>query len=270
MKFLPVFLALILSTLSACSSDDKKPTTSFDEEKASAEEQYNSAQNKLEEKSYKKAASQFLEIERQHPYSKWSTQAQIQAAFAYYSNEDYDETIGTLARFIKLNPGNENVPYAYYLTALSYYNQISSVERDQGITLEARRALNDVVSRYPDSDYGRDSRFKLDLVEDHLAGKEMTVGRYYLERHRYIGAINRFKKVVENYPTTAQVEEALHRLVEAYLALGVTPEAQKYAAVLGYNYPDSEWYKDSYDILVGDNQRAVKASEGNESWYQVW
>lgn len=270
MKFLPLFLALLLTTISACSGSGDKDGLSFEEEKASAEDQYNTAQTQLENKSYKKAATNFLNIEREHPYSKWATQAQIQAAFAYYSNEDYAEAIGTLARFIKLNPGNENVPYAYYLTALSYYNQISNVERDQGITIEARRALNDVVSRYPDSDYGRDASFKLDLVEDHLAGKEMAVGRYYLERNRYIGAINRFKTVVEDYPTTAQVEEALHRLVESYLALGVTPEAQKYAAVLGHNYPDSEWYKDSYDILVGDNTRASQTNENGESWYEVW
>lgn len=270
MKFLPVFLLLLISALSACSSDDDKPTTSFEEEKISAEEQYLKAQNQLEDRSYKKAAENFLEIERQYPYSKWAVQAQIQAAYAYYKDEKYDAAIGTLERFIKLNPGNENVAYAYYLVALSYYNQISNVERDQGITNEARKALNDVVSRFPDSDYGRDSRFKLDLVEDHLAGKEMAVGRYYLKRQRYIAAINRFKKVVEEYPTTAQVEEALHRLVESYLELGVVPEAQKYAAVLGHNYPDSEWYQDSYDILIGDNERAAASAEKDESWYQVW
>ena len=216
--------------LSACASDDDKPSATLEEEKISAEQQYNKAQNKLEELNYKTAAEAFLEIERQYPYSKWAITAQIQAAYAYYKNEKYDDAIGTLERFIKLNPGNENVPYGYYLIALSYYNQISSVSRDQGVTLKARKALNDVATRYPDSDYGRDSRFKLDLVEDHLAGKEMSVGRYYLERKRYIGAINRFKIVVEEYPTTAQVEEALHRLVESYLALGVIPEAQKYAA----------------------------------------
>jgi outer membrane protein assembly factor BamD len=187
--------------------------------------------------------------------------------------EKYDDAIGTLERFIKLNPGNENVPYGYYLIALSYYNQISSVDRDQGITIKARKALGDVASRYPDSDYGRDSRFKLDLVEDHLAGKEMTVGRYYQTRKRYIGAINRFKSVVEEYPTTAQVEEALHRLVECYLSLGVIPEAQKYAAVLGANYPDSPWYKDSYDLLIGgklESSGSSGSSSAGESWYKVW
>jgi outer membrane protein assembly factor BamD len=274
MKFLPIFLLLSFFILSACSSDDDKPTTSFEEEKASAEEQYNIAQTQLEERNYNKSAENFLEIERQYPYSKWAVQAQIQAAYAYYKNEKYDEAIGTLERFIKLNPGNENVAYAYYLVALSYYNQISNVERDQSITLEARRTLNDVVSRFPDSDYGRDSRFKLDLVEDHLAGKEMAVGRYYLERKRSIAAINRFKKVVEEYPTTAQVEEALHRLVEAYLELGVMSEAQKYAAVLGHNYPDSQWYKDSYDVLVGKNERTAANSDNgksdDKSWYKVW
>jgi outer membrane protein assembly factor BamD len=269
MKFLPVFSLLCILTLCACSSDDKDAPT-LEDEKISAEEQYNIAQNKLEELNYKTAAEAFLEIERQYPYSQWALNAQIQAAFAYYKNEKYDDAISTLERFIKLNPGNENVPYGYYLIALSYYNQISSVSRDQGVTIKARKALGDVANRYPDSDYGRDARFKLDLVEDHLAGKEMSVGRYYLERKRYIGAINRFKIVVEEYPTTAQVEEALHRLVEAYIALGVIPEAQKYAAVLGANYPDSEWYKDSYDLLVGGKLESSGAPESEKSWYKVW
>ena len=257
-------------SLSACSSTGDKEKVTFEDEKISAEEQYNAAQTHLEKYRYKKAAQQFLDIERDYPYSKWATKAQTQAAYAFYRNQNYPEATGVLRRFIQLNPGNENVPYAYYLIALSSYNGISSVERDQGTTIEARRALQDVVNRYPDSDYGRDSLFKLDLVEDHLAGKEMDVGRYYLERNRYIGAINRFKKVVDDYSTTAQVEEALHRLVESYLALGVTPEAQKYAAVLGHNYPDSEWYKDSYDILIGKNQRALEAKEAGESWYEAW
>jgi len=269
MKFLPIFLLLSFSLVGACASDDDSVPT-LEEEKISAEEQYNIAQSELEESQYKNAAKNFLEIERQYPYSKWAINAQIQAAYSYYKDEKFDEAIGTLERFIKLNPGNENVPYGYYLIALSYYNQISSVDRDQGITVKARKALGDVASRYPDSDYGRDARFKLDLVEDHLAGKEMTVGRYYLTRKRYIGAINRFKTVVEEYPTTAQVEEALHRLVECYLALGVTPEAQKYAAVLGANYPDSLWYKDSYDLLVNGKTTSTSSDYTGEPWYKVW
>jgi outer membrane protein assembly factor BamD len=271
MRILPIYLLASVLLLGACASDDEENAPTLEEEKISAEEQYIKAQEQLEEAKYKNAAKDFLEIERQYPYSKWAVNAQIQAAFAFYKDEKFDEAIGTLERFIKLNPGNENVPYSYYLIAMSYYNQISSVDRDQGITIKARKALGDVESRYPDSDYGRDARFKLDLVEDHLAGKEMTVGRYYQSRKRYIGAINRFKIVVEEYPTTAQVEEALHRLVESYLALGVIPEAQKYAAVLGANYPDSEWYQDSYDLLVNVKLESsgTSTSEG-ESWYKVW
>jgi outer membrane protein assembly factor BamD len=272
MKFLPIFLVLLLPFLAACSSDEKDEL-SLEAEKVSAEEQYNIAQDSLEKKKYIDAAGAFLEVERQYPYSKWATKAQIQAAYAYYKNEKYVEAIATLERFIKLNPGSDSVPYAHYLIARSYYNQISSVERDQEMSVKARKALGDIVKRYPDSDYARDAKFKLDLVEDHLAGKEMSIGRYYLGRKEYIGAINRFKTVVEEYPTTAQVEEALHRLVETYLSLGITPEAQKYAAVLGHNYPGSEWYKDSYDLLINGGS-ASNDSENSEdvgkSWYKFW
>lgn len=258
--------------VAACSSD-KEETPVLEEEKISAEEQYNKAQDGFEKKNYKKAAEDFLEVERNYPYSEWATHAQIQAAYAYYKDEEYNQALGTLERFIKLNPGSESVSYAYYLIARCYYNQISSVERDQEMTVKARKALNDVVQRYPESDYARDAKFKLDLVEDHLAGKEMAVGRYYLERKQYIGAINRFKTVVEDYPTTAQVEEALHRLVEAYLSLGVVPEAQKYAAVLGHNYPGSEWYQDSYDLLInggGEPAATTTRSDDNNAWYKIW
>ena len=227
-------------------SESEDSTTEAD----SAADIYNAAQDSLEKSSYRIAAEKFLDVEREHPYSKWATKAQVQAAYAYYKDEKYDNAIATLERFIKLNPGNENVPYSYYLIALSYYNQIANVERDQGITNSAKKALQDVIARFPDSNYARDAKWKLDLVEDHLAGKELAVGRYYLEKRQYIGAINRFKNVVEKYSTTVQVEEALHRLVESYLALGVVPEAQKYAAVLGHNYPGSEWYQDSYDLLL--------------------
>lgn len=267
MKFLLVFLLLLTSCSSLGLGGDKKAAGGI-ENADTAANLYNNAQDLLEKKSYKKSAEGFLEVERQHPYSKWATKSQVQAAYAYYKDESYKQAIGTLDRFTKLNPGNENVPYAYYLKALSYYNQIANVERDQEITLQARDALNDVIARFPDSNYARDAKWKLDLVEDHLAGKEVAVGRYYLEQQEYIGAINRFKVVVEDYPTTVQVEEALHRLVEAYLALGVIPEAQKYAAVLGHNYPGSEWYQDSYDLLIKGEMQEY--DDGDEGWYEVW
>lgn len=254
--------------LTACASGDNEDDEKAEDTRA-PEVIYNEAQDKLEEKSYKKAAEAFLEVERNHPYSKWAAQAQIQAAYAYYQDQQYDDTINTLERFIKLNPGNPDVPYAYYLIALSYYNEISDVGRDQEMTNKAKAALTDVVGRFPDTEYARDAQFKLDLVEDHLAGKEMEVGRYYLEKHDYIGAINRFKRVVEDYPTTAQVEEALYRLTEAYLSIGIIPEAQKYASVLGYNYPGSKWYKDSYDLLI-EGQRTEPERDSGEAWYKVW
>lgn len=271
MRFLPIFLLSCLLLAAGC-ADDKAPETDaediIEEEKISAEEQYNQAQDKLEEKGYDSAATKFLDVERQYPYSKWAIAAQIQAAYAYYKNEKYDKALPILERFIKLNPVNNNVAYAYYLIARSYYNQIATVDRDQKITQQAQKALQDVISRFPDSSYARDAQLKLDLVVDHLAGKEMVVGRYYLQRKQYIGAINRFKKVVEDYPTTGQVEEALYRLTEAYLALGITPEAQKYAAVLGHNYPSSQWYQDAYDLLLQGGVAAVQ--DGGEEWYKAW
>lgn len=262
---------LLISSLSACGSskkelekDDTRPPEAI----------YNDAVKELGEANYKKAAKDFLEVERQHPYSKWAGSAQIQAAYAYYKAEQYDDAINTLQRFIKMSPGSSDVPYAYYLIALSYYNRISDVGRDQEMTLQARQALKDVIARYPNSDYARDAQFKLELTEDQLAGKEMEVGRYYLKRKQYIAAINRFKVVVEQYPTTAQIEEALHRLVECYMALGIVPEAQKYAAVLGHNYPGSQWYQDSYSLLtegkIVDTTTPEPKPTQEKSWWNFW
>ena len=240
-------LALCFLTI-ACSGSSKKDKV---EDSKPPEELYSEAQDNFEEGNYKTASEGFLEVERQHPYSKWAQPAQVQAAYAFYKNEKYSDAISTLERFIKLNPGSQDVPYCYYLIALSYYNQISDVGRDQQMTADAMNALKNVQDKFPGTDYARDAALKLDLVEDHLAGKEMAVGRYYLERHEYIGAINRFRKVVNEYETSAQVEEALYRLVESYTMLGIKPEAEKYAAVLGYNYPGGEWYQDAYDLLNG-------------------
>lgn len=243
-------LAVLLSfTVISCSSTGKKADV---DETTPPEELYTKAQDQFSEGNYKSAAEDFLEVERQHPYSKLAQPAQVNAAYALYKNEKYGDAIATLERFIKLNPGSPEIPYCYYLIALSYYNQISDVGRDQVMTLNAMDALRNVQDKFPGTDYARDAKLKLDLVEDHLAGKEMAVGRYYLKRHEYIGAINRFKKVVDEYETSAQVEEALYRLVESYMMLGIKPEAEKYAAVLGYNYPGGEWYQDAYDLINGN------------------
>ena len=248
MKTLAFFLCFLIIS---CAGGSKKDNP---DETTPPEVLYKKAQDEFDEGNYKTASEGFLEVERQHPYSKLAQPAQINAAYAQYKNEKYGDAISTLERFIKLNPGSPEISYCYYLIALSYYNQISDVGRDQQVTLDAMNALKTVQDRFPGTDYARDAKLKLDLVEDHLAGKEMAVGRYYLERKEYIGAINRFKKVVDEYETSAQVEEALYRLVETYMLMGVKPEAEKYAAVLGYNYPGGEWYQDAYDIINGKTE----------------
>ena len=260
-----ILATALMFSLSACGSSEKELEK---DDTRPPEEIYNEAAGKLDEGSYKSAAKGFLEVERQHPYSKWAGSAQIQAAYSYYKAEQYDEAITTLQRFIKMSPGSPDVPYAYYLISLSYYNRISDVGRDQEMTVEARQALKDVIARYPNSDYARDAQFKLELTEDQLAGKEMEVGRYYLKKKQYIAAINRFKVVVEQYPKTAQIEEALARLVECYMALGIVPEAQKYAAVLGHNYPGSVWYQDSYGLLTEGKIPESKAED--KAWWEIW
>ena len=174
------------------------------------------------------------------------------AAFAYYQSNKYDDAIIALDRFIQLHPGHRDIPYAYYLKALCYYEQISDVGRDQRITQQALDALAEVVKRFPESPYARDARLKVELAIDHLAGKEMAVGRYYQANQQYVGAINRYRVVIERYQTTTHVPEALHRLVESYLSLGVKSEAQEAAAVLGYNFPGSDWYQDSYFLMTGE------------------
>ena len=178
--------------------------------------------------------------------------SEIMVAYANYRDGKYDAAIGGLDRFVKQHPGNRSVAYAFYLKAMCYYEQITDVGRDQKITGQAQQALNEIVKRFPDSEYARDARIKLDLVSDHLAGKEMEIGRYYERRQDYLAAINRFRVVVEKYQTTSHVPEALHRLVECYLKLGVVDQAKRYAAVLGYNYPNSSWYKDSYALMNGE------------------
>jgi outer membrane protein assembly factor BamD len=216
---------------------------------------YNRALDDLGQQEYKAAAKEFEEVDRQHPYSVWATKAQIMAAFTYYQSNKYDEAIIALDRFINLHPGHRDIPYAYYLKGLCYYEQISDVRRDQRVTQQALDALSDVAKRFPDTPYARDARLKVELTIDHLAGKEMDVGRYYQKQQQYVGAINRYRTVIERYQTTTHVPEALHRLVECYLALGVKSEAQESAAVLGYNFPGSDWYADSYFLLTGQDFR---------------
>ncbi len=227
------------------------------------EDIYNDAMGQLGQRNYENAAKGFDEVERQHPYSAWATKAQLMAAFSWYQKNKYDEAIIALDRFIQLHPGNKDIAYAYYLKGLCYYEQISDVGRDQKMTDNALKSLQEVVTRYPESKYARDAKLKIDLARDHLAGKEMEIGRYYLNQKQYLAAIGRFRAVIEQYQVTTHVPEALHRLTEAYLGLGVKEEAQTAAAVLGYNYPGSPWYLDSYALLEGVDLRPDKKSS---SW----
>ncbi|RCK19436.1 outer membrane protein assembly factor BamD [Thalassospira lucentensis] len=246
--------------LAACSSND---APEYVERPVS--ELYNSAQDLLDAKEYQKAAEAFDEVERQHPYSVWATKATLMSAYAYYQDNKYDDAISAIDRFISLHPANPDVPYAYYLKALSYYEQISDVGRDQQMTQDAMQALDDIIRRFPDSKYARDAKLKKDLTVDHLAGKEMSVGRYYQDRQEFLAAINRFKSVLDKYQTTTHVPEALARLTECYLALGLEGEAKRTASVLGHNFPGSEYYSDSYALLVDDD--TIKAAQDDKSWW---
>lgn len=246
--------------LTACGGDDKDDPSKIAELNKPLDELYDKALETFEKKKYRLAVDDFEEVERQHPSSEWAARAQIMAAYSAYKGAQYDDAIVILDRFVKLHPTHASTPYAYYLMALCSYTQISDVGRDQKQTEEARAALKEVYTRFPDSDFARDAKLKYDLTSDHLAGKEMEIGRYYLKRMDYPAAINRFKYVVDNYQTTSHIPEALHRMVECYLKLGVVPEAKKYAAVLGYNYPGSDWYKYSYEMMQGNLSPEEKQS----------
>ncbi len=210
---------------------------------------YQAAKDRLDRGDTKEAAALFDEVERQHPYSPWARRAQLMSAFSYYAARDYPKSIQTAQRFLSIHPGNRDAPYAYYLIAICYYEQISDVSRDQKVTQQARDALNELMRRYPESSYAQDATLKLDLVNDHLAGKEMTIGRSYERSGRWLAATLRFRTVIDQYQTTSHTPEALFRLVETYLALGIPLEAQKAAAVLQANYPQSEWYERAYKLM---------------------
>ncbi|MDP7487313.1 MAG: outer membrane protein assembly factor BamD [Alphaproteobacteria bacterium] len=227
------------------------------------EDLYNEAMDLLLAESYDAAAAAFEEVERQHPYSVWATKAQLMSAFAHYQSTNYDETVLAAERFIELHPGSSDAPYARYLVGLSFYEQISDVGRDQRNTELALEAFEDVVLRYPDTRYARDAALKISLARDHLAGKEMKVGRTYQSLEFYLAAINRFRNVISEYETTSHAPEALLRLTECYLALGVVGEAQAAAAVLGYNFPGSQWYRDAY-VLLQEEELEPRLNES--SW----
>lgn len=243
-----VFISLAVLVLTGCQGNRNRAELAY--VARPVETLYNNAFNELERRRYRQAAELFDEVERQHPFSEWARRSMLMAAFANYQATRYEDAIASAQRFIALHPGSSSAPYAYYLIAISYYERIYDVGRDQSTTQQALDALQQVVQRYPNSPYARDARLKIDMTRDHLAGKDMDVGRWYLRNGFHLAAIGRFQNVIREYGTTSHVPEALHRLVEAYVAMGVSEEARQHAAVLGYNFPGSEWYRDSYDLLT--------------------
>jgi outer membrane protein assembly factor BamD len=264
-----LFIALCLTfILASCSGKSKDEDGTLSEvvgkSSKTAEQLYAEANDAMARGDYQTAIPLFEKIEQEYPYSKFATKSQLKAALAAFENDKYDLAILALDRFIELHPGNEEIDYAYYLKALAYYEQISDVSRDQAITQRSLNAFDTLLKRFPDSQYARDAKLKRDLTLDHLAGKEMTIGRYYLKRNQINAAINRFQTVTQKYETTTHVTEALHRLVESYLILGLRQEAVKVASVLGHNYPGSKWYQDTYKIL--DEKSRSEMLEERSFW----
>jgi outer membrane protein assembly factor BamD len=245
--YLPLCSLILLSACAEKEEYIEKPVDTL----------YNDAMDTFESKSYKKAARAFAEVERQHPYSNWAVKSELMAAFCHYQAKEYDEAIEGFKVFIQLHPGHADIPYAYYMMGICNYEQVPIVERDQKPTEEALSSFQEVVSRFPNSPYARDAKFKLDMIRDHLATKEMDVGRYYLRQKSYLAAVKRFKIVVDNFQTTTQAPEALLRLVECYVALGIMDQAKACAAVLGHNYPGSTWYQAAFDLMA---QQGIKVS----------
>ena len=261
-----LIIPALLLTLAACSGDKVDKNKLTPDEPVGA--LYNKASNLLDKKEYKAAAKSFSEVERQHPYSQWAVRAQLMEAYADYQNLDYDEAVVVLDQFIDLHPGNEETAYANYLRALCYYERIADVRRDQTYAHEALKGMQDIISRYPDTPYAKDAAIKIALINDHLAGAEMETGRWYLKQKLYIAALTRFRVVIEKHQTTSHVPEALERMVECYIALGLGEEAKSSAAVLGHNFPGSKWYQDAYGLLVKNN---LTPEPEDESWISdVW
>lgn len=253
------FITMMLAVLTACGGgEQERPLESF-----SAEELYTRAELELADGNPDDAALFFGEVERLYPYSEWAKRALIMQAFSYHRDRDYEAARGAAQRFLNTYPADEDAAYAQYLLALSYYDQIDDVGRDQGLTFQALQALREVIETYPDSEYARSAILKFDLAFDHLAAKEMEIGRYYLKRGHFVAAINRFRVVVQDFQTTTQTPEALHRLVESYLSLGLTEEAQTAGAILGFNFRSTHWYEDSFALLTG---RGLRPEATGDSW----
>jgi outer membrane protein assembly factor BamD len=281
-SFLPAALGAAALVLSACSGaqnwDGTMASLTGSRSSTSAvldqspEGLYAAGVEALQARRFPQAVEYFDRVERDHPYSAWATNAKLMSAYADYQRNRYPEAIGALDRFIQLHPAHRDIAYAYYLRALCLYEQIADSQRDQRTTELAIIALQDVVNRFPETAYARDARLKIDLGRDHLAGKEMNIGRFYQRQRLYAAAINRYRRVVEDYQTTNHVPEALHRLTESYLALGLTEEARRTASVLGYNFPGNAWYQDSYALLVAGAEAAPEDRPGffRRAWNWVF
>ncbi|RZJ16345.1 MAG: outer membrane protein assembly factor BamD [Brevundimonas sp.] len=254
-------------TVSACAGKAERPRLAYEERPVEA--LYNTGYQRLERKRWRDAVDYFQEVERQHPYSEWARRAILMQIYAYYQNGSYPEAIAAADRFIQLFPGNPSAPYAFYMKAVCNFEQIVDVGRDQGYAQAALGGLRDVVRRYPGTSFATDARVKIDMVNDQLAGKEMNVGRYYQRAHQPLAAINRYKSVIDNedFQRTSHAPEALYRLVEVYVSLGLKEEATRNAAVLGHNYPGSAWYAEAYALLSENGAQPGVAPEGKrESW----
>ena len=259
-RLLPVLVCLLMpGMIAGCGNSAAETEAAANAAPLPVEDMYNNALDAVNQKRYATAVAQFDRVEQTYPYSTWAVNAQLMQGYAQYQQNNYTDAIGTLNRFIQLHPVHRDIAYVYYLRALCYYEQIADVQRDQKGTEQALLAMKDVVNRFPESAYARDASLKIDLARDHLAGKEMEIGRWYERQHLYAASIGRYQNVVDNYQTTNHVQEALYRLTEIYLKLGLADQARKTASVLGYNYPGSEWYQNGYDALL-DNRLVTETS----------
>ena len=257
-----LIFATIFILLSNCSENQVGIDNSPSEDRA-AEEIFNSGEKEILRKRYGDAAEKFTEVERLYPYSDWAKRALIMQVYSFHKDQSYENVVSAANRFIEFHPNDKDVPYAYYLIGLSYYDQVLAIGRDQELAKEALRVFSLITKEYPESKYASSSQIRFNFLRDHLASKEMEVGRYYLKRSHYAPAINRFRGVIEEFPTTSQVPEALHRLVEAYLSLGLVNEAQTAGAILGYNYRSTEWYERTFALL---SSKGLKLKSSGNSW----
>jgi outer membrane protein assembly factor BamD len=251
--------AIVAAPLLVAGCAGKKKQTQLAYVERPVELLYSTGARRLDQRRWTEAIAYFEEVERQHPYSEWSRRSILMNLYANYQANNYAEAIEAAERFISLYPGNPQVPYAYYMRAVCYFEQITDVGRDQAATAHAQQHMRDVIARFPNSEFAADARLKLDMVNDQLAGKEMEIGRWYLTQNQPLAAIGRFKTVVDRYQTTSHTPEALYRLVEAYLTLGLMDEAKRNGAVLGHNYAGDRWYQDAYNLLTDRGLRPATA-----------